>query len=76
MITRSSLISRSDNEALDSEVPSVNKVLKQFCKQMTWGFIDHSNISAIVHLNRSGLLLNKGGASRLAQTFINYLRVD
>ena len=34
MITISSLISRSDDEALASKVPAVNKVLKQFCQQM------------------------------------------
>ena len=66
MITISKLISRSDKEALASKVPDVNIVLKQFCKQRTQIFIDHSNISAIDHLNRSGLHLNKG----LAQNFI------
>ena len=76
MITISSLISRSDDESLAGKVPDVNKVLKQFCKQRSWGYIDHSNISATDHLNRSGLHLNKGGTSRLAQNFINHLRVD
>ena len=70
MITISSLISRSDDEALAGKTPDVNIVLKQFCKQKTRGFIDHSNISAIDHLNRSGLRLNKGGTSRLTQKFI------
>ena len=44
--------------------------------QKNWGFVDYSNISASSHLNRSGLHLNKGGTSRLARNFINYLRVD
>ena len=72
MTTISSLISRSDDEALALKVPAVNKVLKHFCL----GVIDHPNISETVHLNRSGLHLNRGGTLRLAQNFINYLRVD
>ena len=75
MITISSLISKSDDEALVCKVPAVNKVLKQFCHHMSWGFTDHSNISATVHLNRSGLHLNKGGTSRLAQNFITDLKI-
>ena len=76
LISISSLITRSDDEALAAKVPDVNKVLKEHCLQKNWGFVDHSNISASSHLNRSGLHLNKGGTSRLARNFINYLRVD
>ena len=76
MITISSLINRSDDEALACKVPDVNKVLKEHCLQKNWGFVDHSNILATSHLNRSGLHLNKGGTSRLARNFINHLRVD
>ena len=50
--------------------------LKECCKQKNWGFVDHSNISITSHLNRSGLHLNKKGTTRLAQNFINHLRVD
>ena len=45
-------------------------------KEKNWGFVDHSNISVTSHLNRSGLHLNKKGTTRLAQNFINHLRVD
>ena len=76
MISISSLITRSDDEALAAKVPGVNKVLKEQCLQKNWGFVNHSNISATSHLNRSGLHLNKGRTSRLARNFINYLRVD
>lgn len=76
MITISSLINRSDDEALACKVPDVNKILKEHCLQKNWGFVDHSNILATSHLNRSGLHLNKGGTSRLARNFINHLRVD
>ena len=76
IITISSLICISDDDNLASKVPAVNKVLKHFCHKLSWGFTDHSNISETVHVNRSGLHLTKGGTSRLAQNFINYLRVD
>ena len=74
--TISSLICRSDDDALARKVPAVNTVLKHFRQQMSWGFIDHSNSSETVHLTRSGLHLNKGDTSRLPQNFIHYLRVD
>ena len=61
MISISSFITRSDDEALATIVPDVNKVLKEHCLQKNWGFVEHSNISASSHLNRSGLHLNKGG---------------
>ena len=61
MISISSLITRSNDEALATKVPEVNKVLKEHCLQKNWGFVDHSNISPSSHLNRSGLHLNKGG---------------
>ena len=76
MISISGLINRSDDEALAHKVPDVNKVLKEYCQQKNWGFVDHSNISRSSHLNRSGLYLNKKGTMRLAQNFINHLRVD
>ena len=76
MISISGVINRSDDEALACKVPDVNKVLKECCKQKNWGFVDHSNISITSHLNRSGLHLNKKGTTRLAQNFINHLRVD
>ena len=55
MITIYSVISRSDDEALASKVSAVNKVLKHFGHQMSWRFIDHSNILGTVHLNRRHL---------------------
>ena len=76
MVSISILIPRSDGEALAAKVPDVNNVLKENCLQKNWGFVDHSNISASSHLNRSGLHLNKGGTSRLARNLIDYLRVD
>ena len=76
MISISSLITRSDDEALAAKVPDVNKVLKEHCLQKNWGFVDHSNISASSHLNRSGIHLNKGGTSHLAWNFIRKVKHD
>lgn len=75
-IALSSLVCRSDDEALAYKIAEVNTTLKDCCTRKSWGFIDHSNISPSNHLNRSGLHLNKSGTSRLARNFINYLRLD
>ena len=75
-ITISSLVGRSDDETLASKITDVNKVIKQFCNQNNWGFVDHSNISVNSHLNRSGLHLNKSGTSRLARNLINHLNLE
>ena len=54
----------------------VNKLLKTFCNQNGWGFVDHSNVSPEHELNRNGLHLNTKGTARLATNFINYLGDD
>lgn len=54
-ITISSLINRSGDEVLACKVSDINKVLKEHCLQKNWEFVDHSNISATSHFNRSGL---------------------
>ena len=72
----SGIIPRSDDEVLAVKVSGVNKILKTFCSQNGWGFVDHSNISPEHDLNRSGLHLNTKGTARLATNFINYLRSD
>ena len=72
----SGIIPRSDNEVLAVKVPGVIKILKTFCNQNGWGYVDHSNISPEHDLNRSGLHLNTKGTARLATNFINYLRGD
>ena len=72
----SGIIPRSDDEVLAVEVSGVNKILKTFCNQNGWGYVDHSNISPEHDLSRSGLHLNTKGTARLATNFINYLRGD
>lgn len=49
----SGLIARADDK--DGKVSGVNKILKKFCRQNHWNFIEH-NITQI-HLNRGGLHL-------------------
>ena len=72
----SGITPRSDDEVLAVKVSGVNKILKTFCNQNGWGYVDHSNISPEQDLNRSGLHLNTKGTARLATNFINYLRGD
>lgn len=72
----SSLVNRSDDESLIEKINDVNKIVKHFCNQNNWGYIDHSNILVEQHLNRSGLHLNKQGTTELACNFIKYLRND
>ena len=72
----SGIIPRSDDEVLAVKVSGVNKILKTFCNQNGWGYVDHSNISPEHDLNRSGLHLNTKGTAQLATNFINYLRGD
>ena len=54
-------------------VKEVNKILRKFCRQNEWGFIDHNNITTDQHLNRSRLHLNRSGTSLLSQNFISYI---
>lgn len=74
-IAISGLITRSDDDILSKKVSQVNKVLRQYCNQNGWSFIDHSLITT-EHLNRSGLHLNSKGTWQLAQNFTKYIRGD
>ena len=46
---------RSDDEVLAVKVSGVNKILKTFCNQNGWGYVDHSNTCPEHDLNRSGV---------------------
>ena len=69
----STLVARSDDEELAKQVTETNSVLTRFCRQNEWKIIDNSNISADLHLNLSGLHLNKKGTSLLASNYLNYM---
>ncbi|XP_029204880.2 uncharacterized protein LOC114968825 [Acropora millepora] len=58
-IALSSLVCRSDDEALAYKIAEVNTILKDCCTRKSWGFIDHSTLFPSNQLIRSGLHLNK-----------------
>ena len=51
---------------------SVNKILKKFCRQNQWNFIEHNNLN-LTHLNRGGLHLSKSGTALVAENFCKYI---
>ena len=67
------LTARADDNDLAKRVKEVNKILRKFCRQNEWGFIDHNNITTDQHLNRSRLHLNRSGTFLLSQNFISYI---
>ena len=69
-IAISGLVSRADDK--EGKVSSVNKILKKFCHQNHWNFIEHNDVN-LTHLNRGGLHLIKSGTSLLAENFCKYI---
>ena len=72
-IVISNLIPRSDDSELSSQVSAVNSTLRKLCAKSQWKLIDHSNINADSHLNRSGLHLNSRGTAQLARNFMDFI---
>ena len=70
-ITFSEVLTRGDDKELDPKGKSVNRIVKQFCRQNSWNVINHSNIS-LQHLNQGGLHLTKVGNGVLAKNFMSY----
>ena len=62
------LTQRSDEESLKRKVKDCNKVLKTFCNQNGWGFVEHLNIDETC-LNNYKLHLNKKGIAILTSNF-------
>ena len=69
-IAISGLVSRADDK--DGKVSSVHKILKTFCHQNHWNFIEHNNVN-LTHLNRGWLHLSKTGTALLAENFCKYI---
>ena len=69
-VTISAITQRSDEESLKRKVKDCNKVLKTFCNQNGWGFVEHLNIDETC-LNNYKLHLNKKGIAILASNFVN-----
>ena len=61
---------RADEESLKRKVKDCNEVLKTFCNQNGWGFVEHLNIDETC-LNNYKLHLNKKGIAILASNFVN-----
>ena len=66
----SGLVSKADDK--EGKVSSVNKILKKFCHQNYWNFIEHNNVN-LTHLKRGGLHLSKSGTALLAENFCKYI---
>ena len=69
----SSITTRADDPELSKRATEVNKMLRKFCRQNDWGFIEHNNIVADKHLNRSRLHLNRAGTNLLSQNLLSYI---
>ena len=69
-IAISGLDSRADDK--EGKVSSVNKILKKFCHQNHWNFIEHNNVN-LTHLNRGGLHLSQSDTALLAENFCKYI---
>ena len=69
-VTISAITQRSDEQSLKKKVKDCNKVLKTFCNQNGWGFVEHLNIDETC-LNNYKLHLNKKGIAILASNFVN-----
>ena len=69
-IAISGLVSKADDK--DGKVSTVNKILKKFCHQNHWNFIEHNNVD-ITHFNRGGLHLSKSGTALLEENFCKYI---
>ena len=67
-------IIKRDDEKMNARISNVDKVLKEFCGEADFPFIDNCNIEVSHHLNRSGLHLNRFGDAKLAFNIISALR--
>ena len=69
----SGIIARGEKH-LDREREKVNFILEDLCSEKKLTFIDHPNIVAIKHLNRSKLHLNSLGDTILTNNLLSSLR--
>jgi len=71
--SRDAEIVLSEVTTRNDAMKTVNRRLKQFCRQNGWKLISHANITQI-GLNKGGLHLNRGGNDSLHRNFVNFLR--
>lgn len=69
-VTISAITPRLDDDSLTKKVTDCNKILKTFCNQNGWGFVQHPNIDESC-LNNRKLHLNRKGIAILASNLVN-----
>ena len=69
-LTISSLTPRLDEDSLTKKVTDCHKILRTFCNQNGWGFVQHPNIDESC-LNYRKLHFNKRGIAILASYLVN-----
>ena len=73
-LTFSEVVLRNDDKGFADKVKLVNDRLDSLCTKTNWGLISHKNIKAI-HLNGSGLHLNRQGSAILAKNIKTQLLI-
>ena len=71
----SDILPRTDKPNLMLKVNEANKIVKSFCLENNWAFIDHKSFNSTC-LNTRGLHLNRKGTSIIASNISNYINAD
>ena len=71
----SGILPRTDKPDLMLKVNEANKIVKSFCLENNWAFIDHKSFNSTC-LNTRGLHLNRKGTSIIASNISNYINAD
>ena len=74
-LTFSEVVLRNDNQGFADKVNLVNNRLNSLCTRKNWGLISHKNIKTI-HLNGSGLHLNRQGSAILAKNIKTHMLLN
>ena len=72
-IVISSILPRTDKPELSKKVIEANKLLKVFCDQNNWDFMNHTTTIDSSSLNMRGLHLNRKGTTTIASNISNYI---
>ena len=70
-IVISSILPRRDKPELSKKVIEANKLLKAFCDQNNWEFMNHTTTIDSSSLNMRGLHLNRKGTTTIASNISN-----
>ena len=69
------ILPRTDKPNLMSKVNQANRLIKAFCIEKNWAFLDHESFNSTC-LNSRGLHLNRKGTSILARNISKYISTD